>query len=276
MTKIIILPFKIPGDKLVDMEQKIVYNVCRTLRELYDEIKNVKYPNKTIFTYVFTYECFSNKYEVYYVNYHGELKPIFDALESEFNIDDELQRNESLENITYPNKKDITNPSFLGKDIDYDLKCIACNSLLEKLNFDDVLVSEEKNTPIRTCLDLLRHIAKVKFKFLENVCMTIQTIPRKMPVASLYSNSTYNIVCYDYYETASNKSLRDIAEYLDKVKLKKEYIEDENDILLEDSKIEQFTFYTPSGHVIEISTKGEISIKTTYLYSKYADMYKMF
>ena len=298
MNYIILLPFKVPNDSLVEFNSQFNSKICKTYDELYDKIDKIDEESKDeeiVLTYVPLDEYLlkrlirgeynkDNKLVTQNVNYSivtfaGETVRIVTGndLNSVPDLLSDIIKNAKTDNEKYNYRKDtvLSNHPLIDSAMSTQIMKTARNYLLSKI---DIPLEGGIDGSKRTCLDILRYLVKEKYAFLEDIRMVTQECPEKTPYEefSKFMKIERNYDVRKFYKF-KGKDMVLINYVLDHILLKNEFdteSDSHEEILLKDSGdiMDYLWFHTPSGWVLNINSFGNITIKKEYIIYTEEDM----
>ena len=295
MNYIILIPFKVPGDSLVEFDSKFSSKICKTYDELFDKVIDISENDKdeqVITTYIPLDDFLLNKLSkgeysedtklvVQNVNYSivtfaGDTITIVTRkdLQSVPDLLHDISTNRKVDNEKYEFRKStiLSNHPLMNSEICTQLMRTARNYLLSKI---DISLEGDNELPKRTCLDILRYLVKEKYAFLEDIRMVTQECSEKTPydAFSKFMDIKRNYEVRKFYKF-NGKNMVLINYILDHIILRDSDELKDDEYLLKDSKdiMDSLWFHTPSGYVININSFGNITIKKEYIIYTEEDM----
>ena len=269
MNYIILIPFKVPSDSLVEFNLKFTGKICKIYDELYDKVLDISDNNKDeqiILTY-FPLDKFllqkllrgeygeDTRLSVQNVNYSivtfaGETITIVTRrdLESVPELLHDISTNRKTDNEKYEYRSPniLSSHPFFNSEMCIQLMKTARNYLLSKI---DIVFEDDEENPKRTCLDILRYLVKEKYAFLEDIRMVTHEYCEKTPYEAfskfMKDERNYEVIKF-YKFKGKNMSL--ISYILDHIVLKDSGELGQDEFLLKDSSniMDNLWFHTPS------------------------------
>lgn len=259
MNYLIIFPFRVPGDSLVEYDLNFPQKICST----YDELTNQKVVSDETTNVILSYIPISPKdinhsCEVIVVDFRGNFVEVNDN-NIAYTLSSICEDAKSiLKTGIIPIDDKISHP-ILNTKIRHHLALVAYNYLLGKI---DIHALDENDAPIHTYLDALRYLVKRKFAFLEDIPVVTQVCTEKTLYEQfckiLHGKSFYEIEKKYVYKGYDIDYIKDV---LDSIVLDEKDLSDNKILLKECTAINNVWFHSEKGYMINISNTGEVSIK---------------
>ena len=259
MNYLIIFPFKVPGDSLVEYDLNFPQKICSTFDELYTQVSIAKDKDNIILSYIpLTQWDLDSSWNVIVVDFKGNFVEVNDN-NIAYALSHICEDAKSILKIGITPIDDKISHPILNTKLRHHLALVAYNYLLGKI---DIHALDENDAPIRTYLDALRYLVKRKFAFLEDIPVVTQVCTEKTLYEQfckiLHGKSFYEVEKKYVYKGYDIDYIKDV---LDSIVLDEKDLSDNKILLKECTAINNVWFHSEKGYMINISNTGEVSIK---------------